>query len=67
MPYKVDVPNLVFDLKYTPIFEWYMVGCKFRNEFHEDMCWKEVEVRARILFTALNITVNITWGEEDAI
>ena len=31
-PHKVDVPNLVFDLKYTPIFEWYMVGNNVRTD-----------------------------------
>jgi hypothetical protein len=36
-----------------------MVGCKSRNGFYEDKCWKEIEVRARILFTTLNIIVNI--------
>ena len=34
---RVDVPNLVFDLKWTPIFEWCMVGCESKNGHQQDM------------------------------
>lgn len=36
--HKVDVPNLIFNLKPTPIFEGYMVGCESKNGHQEYMC-----------------------------
>ena len=27
-PFRVDVPNLVFDIKYTPIFAWSIGVCE---------------------------------------
>ena len=34
---KVDVPNLVIDLIWTPVFEWYVVKCGSKNRYQVDM------------------------------
>ena len=58
----MDVPNVVFDMKHTPIFEWSMVGCESRNIHQKYTCWKETRLCAKILLTILDAIVNIIGG-----
>ena len=39
---KVDVPNLVLDLHWTPVLKWCMTGCESKNDHQKDMCSKFV-------------------------
>lgn len=42
MYHKVDVPNSRSNLKWTPIFEWWMVGCEYENERQKYMFLNEI-------------------------
>lgn len=58
---KVDVSNLVFDLKQTLVFEWCIVGCNFRNGRPKKCVEKGLNYVFKIV-EHLKITVNITEG-----
>ena len=34
----MDMPNMVYNLKQTPIFEWSMLGCESRNIHQNNTC-----------------------------
>lgn len=36
--FKVEILALVFDLEWTPTFQWCMLGCELNSEHHQDMC-----------------------------
>jgi len=36
------MPKLNTTMIYTPIFEWYVVRCGFKNWHHKHMCLKEL-------------------------
>ena len=44
---KVDMPNSVTHLIWTPIFEWYVARCGSKNGYKKDMCLKEIALRAQ--------------------
>ena len=59
----VSGPNLVTYLNQTPILEWCLVRCGFKNRHHEDiMCLKEIGLCVQIFLTILGPTVNIIGG-----
>lgn len=39
---KVVVPNLVLDLKWTPIFELCIVGCGSKNKHTQKTCFRKI-------------------------
>ena len=49
--FKVDMPNLVPSLNRTPIFEWCVVKCGYKNEYQKDSCLKEIVLGANITTT----------------
>ena len=55
---KIDVSNLIFDLKHTPIFEWCIVGCGSKN-IHQKTC---IVKRLDYVLTNLNIAMSIIGG-----
>ena len=55
---EVDVPNLVTIPNRTPLFEWYVVRCGFKNGYPNDMCSKEIGQRAQNMITILGSIVN---------
>ena len=57
--YKVDVPNLVTYLNWTPTFEWCMVWCGSKNGYQEDMCLKEFGPHAQNMITILDSIIHI--------
>ena len=40
----VNVPNPSYDLKWTPIFQWCMVGCESKSGHQKDMLEKEKKI-----------------------
>ena len=58
----VDVPNLITYLTCTPIFEWYVVWCGYKNEYKKDMCLKEIGLHAQNMITILSFTINMIGG-----
>ena len=40
--YKVDVPNLIAYHNQTPIFEWNVTRCGFKNMYQGDICIKQI-------------------------
>ena len=53
----VDTPNSVTYLNQTPLFEWYMVRCDFKNNNITYMCLKEIG-----LYAIPNSTINVIGG-----
>ena len=49
--YKVDMPNSVSYLNWTPIFEWYVVRWCSKNLYPKDMCLKRLESHAQNMIT----------------
>jgi hypothetical protein len=43
---KVDVPNPVAYLNWTPIFEWHVVWCGSGNGYVIDMCLRDIGMGA---------------------
>ena len=43
---KLSGPNSVFYLKCIPIVEWFMVRCGHKMGHEQDMCLKEIGLRA---------------------
>ena len=58
----VGVPNLITYLTCTPIFEWYVVWCGYKNEYQKDMCLKEIGLYAQNMITILSLTINMIGG-----
>ena len=47
----------------TPIFEWYVVWCRFKNGYQRGInCLKEIELGAQHVITILGLIVNISLG-----
>jgi hypothetical protein len=44
----------MFDLKWTFVFEWYMVGCASKNGHQKEMCQTKIGLHAQNLFTILD-------------
>ena len=59
----VDVPNLITYLTCTPIFEWYLVWCGYKNEYKKDMCLKEIGLHAQNMITIVSLTINMIGGD----
>ena len=60
---KVDLPNLVTYLDWTPIFEWYVVICDSKNRYETDMCLKEIGLRAQNMITIFRLNSQHKWGD----
>ena len=60
--HKVSMPNSVTYLNGTPIFEWWVVRCEYKNNYQKHMCLKEVGLCAQILLAILGSIVNIIGG-----
>lgn len=50
-------------LKWTPMFEWWMVGHGSRNGHQKSRCWKEIGLRAQSIFTILNAIIIMIWRD----
>ena len=50
---KVDMPNSIIYLNYTPIFGWYVVSFSSNKNFQKDTCLKEIGLRAQETITIL--------------
>jgi hypothetical protein len=59
---KAEVPNYNTTIIWTPIFEWYVVGCGSKNRHQNDTYFKEIGLHARDLITILGAIVNVIWG-----
>jgi hypothetical protein len=55
----VDAHDLVTYFIPTPIFEWYVVECGYKNKYTNDTCLKEIGLRAKNMITILGSIVNI--------
>ena len=51
---KVDEPNTVAYLNWTPIFEWCVVRCGSKNRCQKDMFSKDVGLHAQNMINFLN-------------
>ena len=61
---KVGNPYPVTFLTRTPIFEWYVVWCGFKDIYHKGiMCLKDNKLHAQKIITIPGSTVNIIGGE----
>ena len=58
---KLDMPNLVTYLNWTPIFEWYAVGCCSKSIFNKDASLKEIGLDIQNNINNLGSTINIMW------
>lgn len=57
---KINVPNLVTSLDQTPILEWYVVRCDFKNIYQKDiMPFKEIGLSGQDMITILVLTIHI--------
>ena len=56
---KVSGPNSVIHLQRTPIFEWCMIRCGFKNGYQNDTCLKEIGLVAHKLFTIMDSIINM--------
>ena len=56
------MPNLVTALNWTPIFEWYVIRCGFKNGYQKDMYLIEIGLRAQNMIPILGSIVNIIGG-----
>ena len=56
---KVDEPNLITYLNWTPIFEWCVVRCGSKNGYQKDMCLKEIGLHAQNMIIILDSIVNV--------
>ena len=60
---KEDVPSPGSDLNWTPIFEWYMVGCESKHGYQfKNMRGKEIQPCAQNLLTFIDVKVNMIGG-----
>lgn len=59
---EVSVPNLVAYLNWTPVFEWRVIRCRFKNGHLKDMYIKEIRIWAQNLLTILGSIVSIIVG-----
>ena len=57
---EVDVPNSVSNLKWTPIFEWFMVGCESKKNNNKTCVEKEIGPQTQNLCPILDAIINIT-------
>ena len=55
----VDVPNLVSNMRGTPIFGWSIVGCGSKNGSQRDTYLQEIELWGQKLLTFLDAIINI--------
>ena len=60
---KVDVPNSVTYLYWTPIFEWYGVWCCSKNKYQKDMCSIETGLCVLNMIIMLASIINIIGGD----
>jgi hypothetical protein len=56
--YKVDVPIWVTYLNRTPIFEWYVVACGFKNGCKENMGVKKIGLHVQNMISIIGSIVN---------
>ena len=54
---KVDVPNSVTYLNWTPILEWYVVRCGSKSRNQKDLCLEEIRLHAQNMITILGSIV----------
>ena len=59
---KRDNPYLVTFLIKTPIFEWYVLWCGFKNILQKDMFPKNIALCVQNMITIMNSTININGG-----
>ena len=52
---------------WTPLFEVCGVRCGSKNGHYEDVCLKEIQLRAQIMLTILGLIFNIIGGDLDAL
>jgi hypothetical protein len=58
--YNVDVPKSNTTIFWTPILEWYVVKCGFKNGHQRDMCLKEIQgLHAQNMIIILRSIVNM--------
>lgn len=46
----------------TPMFEWYVGSCGFKNRHSKDMCLKESGLHAQTMLTIPDSTMNMIGG-----
>lgn len=61
-PFKVNVPNMNTYLNWKPIFEWYVLGCGFKNKYQTNTCLNEIELCAQITVIVLSSIVYMIGG-----
>ena len=61
MGFKVSGPTR---FNWTPLFDWCVVRCGFKNKYQNDMCSKEVGLCVQKFYTNLGLIVNTTRGGE---
>ena len=59
---RVDMPNLVAYLNWTPILEWYVVKPGFVNKYQKDMCLKEIGLRSVYMTNIKGSIINVIGG-----
>ena len=58
----VDAPKLIIYLLCTPVFEWYVVWCGYKNKYEKDICLKEIGLHAQNMITILSLSQH-DWGD----
>ena len=56
------MPNSIFGINWTPLSEWYVVRCGFKNGHIKDTCLEEIGLRAQNLIIIMGSIVNIIEG-----
>lgn len=59
---KVVNPHTVTFLIMTPTFEWFVILCGSKSEYHKNMCFEEIGLLALNMVTDLGSIVNIIEG-----
>lgn len=56
--------NYVICLKWTQVFEWYVVRCGSKNGNQKDMYFDEIRLRIQITITIIGSRVNVIGDRE---
>ena len=55
--HEEDVPNLHTYVNWTPLCEWYVVRCGFKNGYQEDICLKEIRLCVQNMITIIDLDI----------
>lgn len=53
---------MINDMKWTPMFEYYVFRCDSKNRYKKNMCSKEIESHAQSMLIGLDSIVDIIGG-----